>query len=72
MKTYNAAAGRVRAVRLQVILAADQIRSVEDFRFEHRMPSRAATVRELMRRGLEAVEARGRRQRHGTGGARTR
>ena len=72
MKTYNAEAVRARGARLQVILAADQIRAVEDFRFEHRMPSRAAAVRELMRRGLEAVGARGRRQRRGTGAARAR
>jgi hypothetical protein len=69
MKTYHAEPGHARRALLQIILAADQIRAVEDFRFEHRMPSRAAAVRELMRRGLEAVRARGRRRRRGTGAA---
>jgi hypothetical protein len=43
-----------RGERLQIMLDADELRAVEDFRFTHRMPSRAATVRELLRRGLAA------------------
>jgi hypothetical protein len=35
-----------RVVRLQVMMSADEMKMPDDFRFEHRMPSRAATVRE--------------------------
>jgi hypothetical protein len=56
---------RARAVRVPVPLSADEMRALDDFRFEHRMPSRAATVRELMRRGLHAVED-GRKRRRGS------
>ncbi|MBX3571923.1 MAG: hypothetical protein KF694_06180 [Mesorhizobium sp.] len=43
-----------RAERLQIMLSAEELRAVEDWRFEKRMPSRAAAVRELLRRGLAA------------------
>lgn len=46
----------LRGERLQVMLEADELRALDDFRFAHRMPSRAAAVRELLRRGL-AVDA---------------
>jgi hypothetical protein len=39
---------------LQVMLGPDELRVIDDFRFKHRMPSRAAAVRELLRRGLAA------------------
>jgi hypothetical protein len=57
MQDDSSQPGRTRAFRLPVILPAEEMKALEDFRFEHRMPSRAATVRELMRRGLQAVEA---------------
>ena len=41
-----------RAERLQIMLSAEEMQAVEDWRFEKRMPSRAAAVRELLRRGL--------------------
>jgi len=41
-----------RAERLQIMLSAEELRAVEDWRFQKRMPSRAAAVRELLRRGL--------------------
>jgi hypothetical protein len=41
-----------RGERLQIMLEADELRAIEDFRFANRMPSRAAAVRELLRRGL--------------------
>ena len=47
---------RQRSERLQVMLSADEIAVIEDFRYQARMPSRAAAVRELLRRGLAAVE----------------
>jgi hypothetical protein len=45
-------ADRERTERLQVMLNAEELKTVDDFRFEHRLPSRAAAVRELLRRGL--------------------
>jgi hypothetical protein len=43
-----------RGERLQIMLNQDELRAVEDWRFAKRMPSRAAAVRELLRRGLIA------------------
>jgi hypothetical protein len=43
-----------REQRLQIMLTGDELRIVDDWRFERRMPSRAAAVRELLRRGLAA------------------
>ena len=43
---------RTRAERLQIMLSPAELVLVDDFRFKKRMPSRAATVRELLRRGL--------------------
>lgn len=43
-----------RGERLQIMLSADELAAVETWRFEKRMPSRAAAVRELLRRGLAA------------------
>jgi len=44
-----------RGERLQIMLEADELRALDDFRFANRMPSRAAAVRELLRRGLTAT-----------------
>ena len=41
-----------RGERLQIMLEARELRALDDFRFQNRMPSRAAAVRELLRRGL--------------------
>ena len=41
-----------RGERLQIMLSPDELTAVDDFRFKHRMPSRAAAVRELFRLGL--------------------
>ena len=43
-----------RGGRLQIMLSAEELRAVENWRFDKRMPSRAAAVRELLRRGLLA------------------
>jgi len=45
---------RSRGERLQIMLSPDELVLIDDFRFAKRMPSRAATVRELFRRGLAA------------------
>jgi hypothetical protein len=51
--------GAGREERLQIMLAPDELEAVDTFRFEHRMPSRAAAVRELFRLGLSVVGAQG-------------
>ena len=45
----------LRAERLQVMLSPEELAAVDDFRFKHRMPTRAAAVRELLKYGLAAV-----------------
>ncbi|PDT75294.1 hypothetical protein [Bradyrhizobium sp. C9] len=42
----------LRAERLQVMLSPQELSALDDFRFKHRMPTRAAAVRELLRLGL--------------------
>ncbi|MEH2563940.1 hypothetical protein [Bradyrhizobium sp. AZCC 2289] len=42
----------MRGERLQVMLSPEELALVDDFRFQHRMPTRAAAVRELLRHGL--------------------
>lgn len=44
-----------REERLQIMLEADELKALDDFRFRFRMPSRAAAVRELLKRGLAAT-----------------
>ncbi len=41
-----------RGERLQFMLTPDELSALDDWRFAKRMPSRAAAVRELLRRGL--------------------
>ncbi len=43
-----------RGERLQIMLANDELEALDNWRFEKRMPSRAAAVRELLKRGLAA------------------
>jgi hypothetical protein len=43
-----------RGERLQVMLTGDELAALDDFRFRHRMPSRASAIRELLKRGLAA------------------
>jgi hypothetical protein len=45
---------RNRAVRLQIMLDDEEVAAIEDWRFRQRMPSRAAAMREIIRRGLVA------------------
>ncbi len=47
-------ASEERGERLQIMLNQDELRALENWRFDKRMPSRAAAVRELLRRGLAA------------------
>jgi hypothetical protein len=41
-----------RGERLQIMLTVGEIEALDNWRFAHRMPSRAASVRELLKRGL--------------------
>lgn len=52
-----------RGERLQIMLSPEELAVIDDFRFKHRMPTRAAAVRELMRLGLtvDPVEGNGQR-----------
>jgi len=43
-----------RGERLQIMLSEEELTLLETFRFKTRMPSRAAAVRELLKRGLTA------------------
>ena len=43
-----------RGERLQIMLTQEELRPLDDWRFQRRMPSRAAAVRELLKRGLAA------------------
>jgi hypothetical protein len=43
-----------RGERLQIMLTDEELSALDDWRFAKRMPSRAAAVRELLKRGLVA------------------
>ena len=45
-----------RTERLQVLLPEGELTTVDEFRYQARVPSRAAAVRELLRRGLASAE----------------
>lgn len=47
---------RNRDERLQIMLNPEELKALDDFRYAHRMPSRAAAVRELLKRGLAAQQ----------------
>jgi hypothetical protein len=43
-----------RVERLQIMLTEEELGAIDDWRFGRRMPSRAAAIRELLKRGLAA------------------
>jgi hypothetical protein len=49
--------GLSRETRLQIMLDDAELAAIDDYRFQHRMPSRAAAVRQLLRLGMEALGA---------------
>jgi hypothetical protein len=57
MKNSQGGAGLARETRLQIMLSPEELGALDNFRFHHRMPSRAAAVRELLRHGIAAVGA---------------
>lgn len=45
-----------RTEKLQLMLDVEELKAIDDWRFENRLPSRAAAIRELIRRGLVTDE----------------
>ena len=43
-----------RGERLQIMLTKEELEALDNWRFQRRMPSRAAAIRELLKRGLGA------------------
>jgi hypothetical protein len=43
-----------RGERLQIMLTRGELEALDNWRFQKRMPSRAAAIRELLKRGLAA------------------
>jgi hypothetical protein len=43
-----------RGERLQIMLTKEELEALDNWRFSKRMPSRAAAIRELLKRGLSA------------------
>jgi hypothetical protein len=43
-----------RGERLQIMLTNEELEALDNWRFAKRMPSRAAAIRELLKRGLAA------------------
>ena len=48
-------AGLSRGTRLQIMLDGTELAAIDDYRFDQRIPSRAAAVRQLLRLGLQAL-----------------
>jgi hypothetical protein len=49
--------GLSRETRLQIMLDDAELAAIDDYRFQNRIPSRAAAVRQLLRLGLQALHA---------------
>jgi hypothetical protein len=49
----------IRDERLQVMLSPEELAALDDFRFKHCMPTRAAAVRELLKLGLAGIGENG-------------
>ena len=47
-------AGTTRGERLQIMLTGNELAALDEWRFTRHMPSRAAAIRELLKRGLAA------------------
>jgi hypothetical protein len=57
MRNNEGGKGLAREERLQIMLSLAELKAVDNYRFQHRMPSRAAAVRELLRHGIAAAGA---------------
>ena len=49
--------GLSRETRLQIMLDDAELAAIDDYRFQNRIPSRAAAVRQLLRLGMQASGA---------------
>ena len=47
---------RKRTERVQLMVSADELSAINEFRFHARMPNLAAAVRELIKRGMVSVK----------------
>ena len=56
----------LRGERLQIMLTPEELSLIDNFRYEHRMPTRAAAVRELLKMGLavKGIDGDGSRSSH--------
>lgn len=45
-----------RESRLQIMLGEEELSAIDDWRFKHRMPSRAAAIRQLLNLALRLKE----------------
>ncbi len=45
-----------RTERLQIMLAQVELQAIDDWRYDNRIPTRAAAIRELLRRGMASDE----------------
>lgn len=41
-----------RTIKLQVMMSAEEVQLLEDWRFTHRVPTRSEAIRKLIRAGL--------------------
>lgn len=52
-------AGLSRETRLQIMLNEEELSAIDDWRFQHRMPSRAAAIRNLLNIALKVHKEAG-------------
>lgn len=50
--------GLARETRLQIMLEDAELAAIDEWRFKHHMPSRAAAVRHLLQLGLSVAQGR--------------
>jgi len=51
--------GLSRETRLQIMLSEEELTAIDNWRFQHRMPSRAAAIRQLLNVGLHIKQIEG-------------
>lgn len=51
--------GLSRETRLQIMLSDEELAAIDNWRFQQRMPSRAAAIRQLLNAGLRVKQEEG-------------
>ena len=51
--------GLSRETRIQIMLSDEELAAIDDWRFQQRMPSRAAAIRQLLNVGLHIKQLEG-------------